>query len=379
MRTCLNTLFFILLLTTSTLCSQENILELIDQSPEGRDILNAIYLEVKIASPELNRGAVYQILQNTKRNAQRNEVEHKANLARHASSCKNDTAVLHGNMIENQRHDMTISRHLNSNNHAIGRNGKYISRALAEFNQYESLRNLITVNRERFSTFTKTSIEKSKKINELMTNAKKLLIAASKQAAGHAFIQLPSNLISGFTEIRVEFANISDNMNGLRPIISSLLQVMADPSNVGKDAIRAHLVKMLHDVKKSISQRIDELEQRLDGADAVFEALLKNIAENKTRVQKLQERLDSERVSLEKRKSVLVDARTRSANITNLSKSAIEIRHQQCANMREDSTRRVVSNQKLKNIVAQIEEILQERFGQLKGFFIERKMRLNKH
>jgi len=46
--------------------------------------------------------------------------------------------------------------------------------------------------------------------------------------------------------------------------------------------------------------------------------------------------------------------------------------------MKERNAKLMVSIQKSKNIVAQIEEILQERFGQLKGFFIERKMKLLK-
>jgi len=55
----------------------------------------------------------------------------------------------------------------------------------------------------------------------------------------------------------------------------------------------------------------------------------------------------------------------------------LKIRAEQCTLSRERSTKLMISVQKQKNIVAQIEEILQERFGQLKGFFIERKMKIN--
>jgi len=379
MRTCLNTLFFILLLTTSTLCAQENILELIDQSEEGRDVLNAIYLELKLASPELNRGVVFEILKTTKQNAARSEALQKERNARRQASCQSDKQVLGKNIAENEKSEFTVTRHVNSNVHAMKKNQQYIDRSKDEFNQYEGLRNLITANREKFSAFIKNSIDSSKKVIGMVENGRKILEAAHKAAGGNAFVQLPGHFITGLTEIRVDFANTSDNVNGLRPIIASLLQTMADPSNVGKEVIRSRVVKLLKEVSKTLNQRIDDLEARAEGADAVFEALLKNIAENKTRVQKLQERLDSERNSLSKRQGALDDSRTRAHNITSFSQVAWHIRHEQCLAQRERSTKLAVSTQKLKNIVAQIEEMLQERFGQLKGFFIERKMRLLKN
>jgi len=80
---------------------------------------------------------------------------------------------------------------------------------------------------------------------------------------------------------------------------------------------------------------------------------------------------------LGKRQGALVDSQNRAHNITVFSTTALHIRAQQCTDSKERNTKLLVSIQKSKNIVAQIEEILQERFGQLKGFFIERKMRLN--
>jgi hypothetical protein len=105
MRTCLNTLFFILLLTTTTLCSQqENILELIDRSEEGRDILNAIYLELKLATPNLDRGRLFEILKTSKANAARSENNQKARDARHEKACSNDLHLLHKNINENEKY-----------------------------------------------------------------------------------------------------------------------------------------------------------------------------------------------------------------------------------------------------------------------------------
>lgn len=366
------------MLTTATLCTQQNILELIDQSEEGRDILNAIYLELKLSNPNnLNQGKLFDILKSSKQNAQRSAANQKERVARHRKACHNDLHALHNNIAENEKSEFTVTRHLNSNVHAMKKNQQYLERSKEEFNQYEGLRNLIASNRQKFNDFVHSSIANVDKILALIASGRRLLKAAHKTAAGHAFIQIKGEFITGLSEIRVDFANTFDNINGLRPIIASLFQTMADPNNVGKEVIRSKLIRLLHEVAKALRHRRDDLEARLEGADAVFEALLKNIAENKTRVQKLQERLSGERNSLDKRQGALADSRTRAHNITHFSHVALQIRGQQCALAKERNTRVMVSIQKIKNIVAQIEEILQERFGQLKGFFIERKLRLN--
>lgn len=215
------------------------------------------------------------------------------------------------------------------------------------------------------------------KILGLVRSSKRLLKVTHKNAGGQAFIQVPNTFVTGLSEIRVDFANTFDNVKGLRPIIASLLQTMADPNNVGKEVIRTRLIRLLHEIVKSLNKAKDDLEAQLEGGQAVFDALLKNIGENKVRVQKLQERLDAERNTLNKRQSALNDSRARAHNISSFSRTALKIRAEQCTLSKERNTKMIVSIQKQKNIVAQIEEILQERFGQLKGFFLERKMRLN--
>jgi len=276
--------------------------------------------------------------------------------------------------------------------HAVKKNNQYLDRSKEEFDQYEGLRNLLNVNRQKFDDYQKRSIVNINKVIELVKNGRKLLktqhkVAAKqvvhaaatgkKAAAGkHAFIEVETEFVTGLSEIRVEFANTFDNINGLRPIISSLFQTMADTNKVGKEVIRSRLLRLLHEIINVLNKRKDDLEARSEGANAVFEALLKNCEENKTRVQKLQERLAGEKNSLNKRQGALTDSKNRAHNITHFSKIAFAVRSQQCSEMKERNAKLTVSIQKSKNIVAQIEEILQERFGQLKGFFIERKMKL---
>jgi hypothetical protein len=347
-----------------------------DQSSEGRDILNAIYLELHTSSPNLQRGKINELLTTVKQNAAKSENQQKQRLRRFRTRCRADMKLLGGHVNENERHEFTVSRHLNANQHAIRKNEQFIARSKGEFNSYQALSNLVIANRKQWNDFTQGRLSRMTKIAKLLKRARRHLINAHKAALGTEFVELKPEVITSLSELRVEFTNIEDNLDGLRPIIANLLQNMGAPV-IGKNVLRARIIRILRSVIKAIRKRRDLLEQNNEAANAIFEALVKSFAENMTRVSKLLERLSHERNLLTKRQGALNDSRTRAHRIRVLSQKAADIRSRQCHRIKVRNARLHVSLQKIKNVVAQIEEILQERFGKLRSFFIERKMKFD--
>jgi len=363
------------MITASALASQENLLDLMDQSKEGRDILNSIYLELHTAGPTLERGKILEVLTTAKQNADKSQRRQKQKMKRHRKNCKSEKAVLRNHTNENERHEFTVNRHLNANHHAIHKNKQFIERSKKELESYIALSNLLKANRAKWNEFVKGRLERMGKVVRLLRKARRHLINEHKAAMGTEFVEVKSDFITALSELRVEFTNTEDNFDGLRPIIANLLQSSATPQVVGKNVLRSRLIKLLKGIIKVIRKRRDLLEQHNEAADSIFEALLKSFEENQTRVQKLLERLAHEKNLLDKRQGSLKDSRTRAHRITELAHEAEEIRHRQCHRVKVRNARLRVSIQKVRNIVAQIEEILQERFGKLRTFFMERKMK----
>jgi hypothetical protein len=362
------------LLTASALASQENLLELMDQSKEGRDILNAIYLQLHTTGPNLQRGKIIELLTTCKQNANKSENQQKQRLARARSNCKSDLAALKKNVNDNEKHAYTINRHLNANRHALTKNQQFIDRSTNERNSYEGLSNLVKANRAQWNAFVNGRLQRQATVIKLLKRARRHLVNAHKAAMGTEFVEISPEVITSLAELRVEFTNTEDHFDGLRPIIANLLQNMAAPV-LGKNVLRSRLIRILRTIVKAISKRRDLLEQQNEGANSIFEALLKSFAENNTRVQKLLERLSHEKNLLGRRQSSLNDSYKRAQGITALSQQAAHIRGNQCHRVKVRNARLHVAIQKIRNVVAQIEEILQERFGALKTFFVERKMK----
>ena len=375
MKSSTSALFILFLLAASTLAEQDTVLSLIDQSKEGREILNAIYLEIHTAGPSLATGKIFEVLSTVKSNAKKSEFQQTQRMARSAAACTSDHALLHKHVRENEKSEFTISRHLNANQHAVRKNQQFIDRSRQEFNSYQGLNNLLKANRAQWNGFINGRLARLTNIAKLLKRARNHLVSAHKASLGTEFVEVKPEFLTSLSELRVEFTNTEDHLDGLRPIVSSLLETMRSPQ-VGKRVIRSRLIRIIKSVVKSIHSQRDVLEQQNESANALFEALLKNFSENQTRVTKLIERLAHEKSLLSKRQAALNDSRTRAGRITVLSQQAEEIRNSQCHRIKVRNARLHVSNQKVKNLVAQIEAILQERFGALKSFFLERKMRV---
>jgi len=257
--------------------------------------------------------------------------------------------------------------------HATTKNRQYIDRNKGEFNSYDQLSNLIVANRGKWNEWHSNSLSNMNKVLTALRRARKILRNAQRVAHGSAFIELKGEDLTALSEIRVEITSTNDEFDGLRPIITSLLQTMSEVPQIGKSEIRRRVLRVLKALIKTMQAGRDRLERRNEGAQALYEALLKNFAENKTRCQKLERRLVSERDVLVKRQVALSDSLKRARNITRLSKQVFQVRHRQCRSSKRRNARLFVRLQKMRNIVAQIEEILQERFGNMKSYFIERK------
>jgi len=360
------------LLSAFVYADQDNILELVDKSPEGREILDAIYLELNTQGANLDRGKLFQVLKVCKQNAAKSQLRQKQRLARRGRQCRADLKTLRRHIHSNRRSQYTISRHLNSNAHATRKNQQYIDRALSEFHGYDELRNLIIANRGKFINFHRRTLGNLHRIVTNLRRGKRILVNAQRAASGQVFIELKGEDVTALSEIRVDFASNNDELDGLRPIITSLLQTMSEVPQISKADVRRRVIRILRNIIKVLHRVRERIETESESAHAIFEALIKNFEENKTRCQKLQQRLVNERKVLVRRQVALNDSRRRARRITKLSKNTFRIRHRQCVGGKRRNVRLHVRLQKMKNIVAQVEEILQERFGRLKSYFIQR-------
>jgi len=282
--------------------------------------------------------------------------------------CEADIKSFVLNVHENQRLEFTVSRHLGSNGRAISRVNHFMKYTTDEKNDYEGLRNLVEAGKAAWVKFNTQRFTDIKNAIALLKKA----IAALGSEEGTEFVQLDE---SNLSQIKLSFDQNSSHLEGFRPIVQKLLELMAKPTAMSKAQVRRKIRVLLRKIIRQLRHRRDDVQAVNERALAIFEAVIENHRENLIRVGKLITRLTKELNGLNTRKNQLSDAQKRAAAISKLSVAVFNERKRQCIAIGERVARVSVKIAKVRNILAQIAAILAERFGTLKGYFLQKEMK----
>jgi regulator of replication initiation timing len=211
-------------------------------------------------------------------------------------------------------------------------------------------------------------------IATLLRTVRKHFLNANKRSMETEVVQMKPEFFTNLAQLKSEFNSVDDHIEGLRPIVLSLIETMRSPS-AGKEVIRTRLIRILKTIIKAFHQKRDELDQVNEGANAIFDALSKSFDENITRLKIILVRLLHEKTVVLKGQKALSESLRRAQRITILSQKLSILKQNQCHFIKVSNNHLYSSLQNRKSITSQIEEILQERFGALKTFFRQRKLR----
>jgi len=343
---------------------------MIEKVPEAKELMNALYLQVHMKGPSLNQGDIYNVIKFIRARTDASEATMKKVLGSVKKSCESDIKAFVLNVHENQRLEFTVQRHLSSNGRAISRVNHFSKYTTDEKNDYEGLRNLVEAGK---AAWVKFNTQRFTDIKNAIALLKKKAISIVGSDENTAFVQLDTSSLS---QIKLSFDQSTASLEGFRPVVQKLLELMATPTAVSKAQVRRKIRVLLRKIITQLRHRRDDVQAVNERALSIFDAVVENHRENLIRVGKLLERLTKELTGLNTRKNQLTDARTRAAKISKLSVSVFNERKRQCIAIGERVARVSVKIAKVRNILAQIAAILAERFGALKGYFLQKEMKL---
>jgi len=371
MKTCA---LFLLFLTLSACYCDDSILKMIEKEPEGKQIMDALFLQVQMKGATLQQGDIYKVLKFSRDRADKLETSIEKKKKKKKALCKSDLKDFAGKVLQNQKWEFTIGRHVDNNDRQTARLKTYIDRVSQELTDYTALQNIITAAWGKWKDFQTKALASLKKVLQGLRKARNSLKSLEEQGASMVQLQEGSQYFTVLNEVRVDFEGNSVNLEGFRPIITKLLELMANSEAVNKSLVRRKLRDILRKISRQLRERRNEIKAINERQNAIFSALIESYKENILRINKLVARLNKELTHLQKRGTELKDSNAQAKKITNVSKNIFITRKRQCLAHAERVARMMVGIQKTRNIVAQIGEILAERFGALKSFFVETDM-----
>jgi hypothetical protein len=349
---------------------------MIEKQPEGRELMNALFVQVHSKGANLQQGDIYKVLKFARDRSDKVESKVGRRMGSNKKACESDLKDFAQKVHENQKWEFTISRHVENNERSASRLKAFIDRTQQEKEDYTALENIIKASWGKWKDFQTAALANLKKVLTALKKARTSLKQLDEQ--GGALVQISENsqFFTNLNEIRVDIEGNFVNLEGFRPVIQKLLELMSNASAISKPLVRRKLRAILKKISRQIRERRNEIKAINERQNAIFSAIIESYRENLLRIEKLLERLNKENGHLSKRGVELKDSNKQARGITILSKNIFTTRKRQCINYAERISKISVAIQRTRNIVAQVAEILSERFGALKTYFVQRDMSL---
>jgi len=353
------------------LCSNPNLFQMIEKVPQAKSIMNAIHLQVKLSGSDLQKGDILKVLKTAQENADNTHTEEEAELKVAKADCEADLPKFEDAIQINQKWEFTVSRHLNQINRNQGHIQAFITRTVEEKNQYIALSNIITDSWNKWQSYQNSTLADLSKVQDLLSKARTQLRNLNNNSTSTSFLQLNENseYFTNLNEIRVNFENTFVELQGFRPLITKLFQLMGNGDNMNKADVRNKLLALFLKISKELNNIADEIEANRAKQDSIFSSLIESYKENLIRIEKLLERLNQENKDLAHDAADLTVSNKEAVQITTAAKEIFRLRKKECLEYAENIARIAVEISHTRSVVSQIQELMTEEFGNMKSYF----------
>jgi uncharacterized protein YukE len=288
------------------------------------------------------------------------------------NTCRTEVHIVKGRF-----HDMTVravhmERTLQLAEKRQERTEQAVARADQEMANYAQFRTWNSQDSRAWSKFWKRGLADVNKVNSLLAGIGAALKNVAKHARTAALIQLPAEYESNLTEIRTEFENTFDHLEGLRPVITDLLEIAKKPKNLNNRAAVSHMRRLVRFVQRRLHDQMNFFEEENEAQEGLFEAMTNLFGDAYSASSKVAGTAHT-RANYDAKKITWMHESVKGSNtLANDAREIVDLFAAECAwtmNFLNDVN---VRNRKFLGVVSQVEEVMVDRWGSLKGFFIQR-------
>jgi len=361
-------IFLLLILVQFAYTSKsKQVLELIQNSEEGKEILDKIFLQTSLTGKKLDAKTVNAILNNIKSSTQGINKERTSLQAKGVKTCKSEITSMSNIFHDLTGRALTAHRHTEQAKNRQSRREIFLSRANEELEHYQTIRGFIRDNHKIWKKFHTGVKASQNNVIDWLTRANEHVRDLGKSA----FVELPGTYKSNLVQITADFEQLEDNLNGLKPVISNLLQLL-NTNNVSKSDFRQkihsiirHLIEAIGDFKR---QQEEENEFR-ESLYTSMETLLTDAVTNADKVAKGLKKLTKE---AEKKIKLLKDNASWSNQLAKEAKTVVDQRADECRLFSTFNARQEIHHAKKLSAITNIQDILSDRFGALSKLIEEK-------
>jgi len=367
----ISALFLVLLLAPFTI-AQTNFIETIQKTDEGRELMDTLFLEAAVAGDDLNANVVRYRVQLVKDQTKKVRAALKAAAVESKKLCKSTLAQLRERYHDFNNRRANVQGTLTFAENAVKRKEVIAARVEEELGHYRRFSALNKQNHNNWKNFYESARKAYLTASNLIARLRTQVHALHRRNRERVFIELPDTYTQALSQITSEFNDTTYNLDGFRPIIANLLEVLARPTGLVEPKARKSVRKVLkrlaeifHDKANEFAEENEHQNGLFDGLDNLFNSSLSRSQRHSTEVSR----------SLEKQKKKVSWFRTAAkaaGQLADLAKGVVDVKTGECRHIQEEISRARRRGSKVLTASYQVLEVLEDRFGVLKRALLER-------
>jgi hypothetical protein len=368
-------IFFIIFLIAPFAFANHDALNKLDKSIEGKEMLDSLFIQTQLMGDNLDVDTLKTFLKGTRDAIATKAAEYETIKAAKLAECNSDLESLSTLRDSHDERQFALKRQLELVKRTAARIGTFLARSQDESSNYSKFQSFIKEGKDAWATYFASATANFKALGELL---KTVVEATNAPATGASFIQMGSEYHSALAEIKLTVQTINLKYTGMGPIVSNLVEIMADPNAAGKPEVRHALRGLVEALNNNVRDRLEEIEAENEHQSALFEHLEKAFHENVLRSNKEVQAHTDVTNNLNSRVNSLTAAHNHAKDLTSKIENIKALRGDECETYNHANTSVSIRSEKINSVINEIEGIVINKSAGIKTFFIQREMRATK-
>jgi len=365
----ISVLFFVLVICPFALSQS---VSMIQQSQEGKTVLDNLLLQVTMKGSELNINSLKAGLTNIETMIRSDLKTRGVAQEQIKTSCDKELKDTAGALADIIKRNLVQARNVSMKEKEIVHLKRVQDLASEDNDIAASFYTMTVQNKKAWVIFWKTLQADTEMAGELLTKIELELNAVHAKAAQTAFVELPASYTYALMQVREQFAGMFTELHGLKPVITNLLAIAADPTKMNDDEVRAKMQGIIGNTKEYLNDLHDRFVEENEHQESLFENLVTSYTSKKESMAKILKAGEEAHENAEKEVIYLRLSEESSELLVTMADKVTLAVSSEC-HVHADHHKYVDEvDQRMLDVVDQVRIIANESFPEIASFFIER-------
>jgi hypothetical protein len=361
-------LFLVLLLAQYTF-AQSDAIEFLENSVEGKEILENILLQVSLSGEHLNEKSVSAILKNLEDYTRQARKDRFAYIKHIKTECRTDLRKATSAFHDLTTNALTANRELSTVRHTSRREQTFLARAEQELSNYKNFLRWVQANGKAWNTFYKNTREGMKAVVRMLDQINDHVKSLGRS---ESFIELPNTYVTSLSEISSKIEATYDNLGGMKAVIGNVLELIQKKEVISKASIREKVHSIIRHMTNRLEEFMSEQAEENESQTAMFDSLIILFKGAVATSDKVVIALKKQKTTVDKRLSWLKTAAKTAEGLAQSARSIVHQRGNECRWFVQKDLRSESSVKKFLSVIGHLKDVINDRWGSLSTFFSQK-------